>query len=646
MGKRSKQPILAILLGLLVSFSASSQVRLPRLVSDGMVLQRGAQVKIWGWSAKNEEISLKFREKLYRTTASDEGEWRVLLPASRAGGPYTIEIQASNHITISDVMVGDVWICAGQSNMELPVSRVSPIYASEIAESENPNIREFAVPQRYDFNTPQKDLVSGAWKKANPQNVLRFSAVAYFFARELYARYKVPIGLVNASLGGAPAEAFMSEDALKEFPKHYAEAQRFKDSSQIIQIEAQDKIRMDAWYAELRESDAAYRDSVKVWFSPEADTTDWKPMNIPGYWADDGLGVVNGVVWFRRNVELPASMAAKPAKLILGRIVDADSVFLNGVFVGTTSYQYPPRRYDVPPGVLKEGKNVLVVRVISNIGKGGFVPDKSYELACDGQSIDLRGSWLYRLGARMAPLAGQTFIRWKPLGLYNAMIAPLLNYSLKGVIWYQGEANTKNPVEYRTLLPALINNWRDKWKQGAFPFLYVQLHNFMEAKPDPSESSWAMLRDAQLRTLSVRNTAMAVAIDIGEWNDIHPLDKKDVGKRLALAAEKVAYGERGVVFSGPTVRSMKIVGNKIVISFAHTGSGLMAKGGELKYFSIAGKDKQFVWAKARIRGNTVEVWNDTITHPLAVRYAWADNPQGANLYNKEGLPASPFRTDK
>jgi sialate O-acetylesterase len=300
----------------------------------------------------------------------------------------------------------------------------------------------------------------------------------------------------------------------------------------------------------------------------------------------------------------------------------------------------------IKPGILKEGKNLITVRVISNEGRGGFVEDKPYALTAGDERIDLKGDWQYCLGADMEPLKGQTFIRWKPMGLYNAMIAPLLNFKIKGVIWYQGESNAGKPAEYKKLFPVLIHNWRKNWKLGDFPFLFVQLPNFMEARKQPAESNWALMREAQLQTLTVSNTAMAVAIDIGEWNDIHPLNKKDVGKRLALAARKAAYGEKDIVSSGPLYKSMKIDGNKIIITFAHTGSGLMTKGDDkLKCFAIAGADKKFVWANAKIEGDKVIVWHDEITSPAAVRYAWADNPEGANLYSKENLPASPFRTD-
>ncbi|MCX6144743.1 MAG: sialate O-acetylesterase [Ignavibacteriales bacterium] len=646
MKSNAKPGLLILILLFLIPLTMISQVRLPRLISDGMVLQRDVPVKLWGWAANHEKISVVFHDSVYQTTANDKGEWTVGLSGLKAGGPFTMTVNASNTLIIKDIMIGDVWVCSGQSNMELPVKRVSWKYETEIAKSENPYIRHFAVPQKYDFNTPKNDFESGKWESANLKSVLNFSAVAYFFAAELYERYHVPIGLINASLGGSPAESWVSEDAIKEFAVHYKEAQRFKDPAVISQIEHQDKVRIDAWYRQLRQKDEGYINLVRPWFEPEVDTAGWSFMKVPGYWAGTKLVAVNGVVWFRKEFDVPSSMVGQPALLILGRIVDADSVFVNGVFVGTTSYQYPPRRYDIPLNVLREGRNTIVVRVISNIGNGGFVPDKSYEILSAGQTIDLKGNWHFRLGAVMEPLASQTFIRWKPIGLYNAMLSPLLNYTIKGVAWYQGESNAERPLEYRELFPALIRNWRTKWNQGDFPFLFVQLPNFMETKDQPSESNWALLREAQLRTLSVPRTGMAVAIDIGEWNDIHPLNKKDVGKRLALAAEKVAYGDDAVVSSGPIYQSMKIDGNKIVLAFTSTGSGLKARGGDLKSFAIAGADKRFVWATAKIEGNTVVVWNENISEPMYVRYAWADNPAGANLYNKEGLPASPFRTDQ
>jgi sialate O-acetylesterase len=630
-----------------VSIVSFGQIKLPKLISDGMILQRNTPVKIWGWAAKNEKVSVRFIDSTYTTIASEDGKWNVQLKKYKEGGPYEMVIKGSNLIAIHNIMIGDVWLCSGQSNMELPMRRVSPIYKEEITNSENYYIRHFAVPQKYNFNIALEDLNGGNWKSANPETVLDFSAVAYFFAKELYAKYRVPIGLINASLGGSPAQAWISEESLKKFPDYYNEAQKFKDSSLIKKIESEDNDWIQAWYALSKERDEGYKDSKKLWSDPNLATADWATMKIPGYWADDELGFVNGIVWFRKKINVPSSLVGKPALLILGRIVDADSVFINGSFVGTTSYQYPPRRYNIPPTLLKEGENTIVIRVINNSGRGGFVPDKEYVIETENQKINLIGEWQFRLGAKMDPLASQTFIRWKPLGLYNGMIAPLLNYKIKGAIWYQGESNANRPVEYKELLSTLIYDWRYKWQQGNIPFLLVQLPNFMEAKPEPSESNWALFRESQLKTLSVANTGLVVAIDIGEWNDIHPLNKKDVGNRLALAAEKIAYGDKRIVHSGPIYKSMKVSGNKIVLTFSSIGSGLIAKdGGELKCFAIAGADKKFVWANAKIENNKVIVWSDSVNKPVAVRYAWADNPEGANLFNKEKLPASPFRTDK
>ncbi len=635
----------AVLFFVLISFQfAVSQVRLPRLISDGMVLQRDSDVKIWGWAGDGEQITVDFNGKTYTVTAEADGQWAVRLGEMSAGGPYTMEICAENHITLNDIMIGDVWVCSGQSNMELPMERVKYRYPDVIAQSDNPAIRQFFVPRVYDFKKPQGDFPSGSWEPANPKTVLKFTAAGYFFAKELYEKHHVPIGLINAGLGGSPAQAWMSEDALKAFPDYLETAKKFRDEVYLNAIVEKDEAASNAWYTQLSQRDKGL---AEEWFTPGYDASDWATMKIPGYWTDRGLGRVTGVVWFRKEIDVPASMTNKPAKLWLGRIVDADQTYINGKRVGEITYEWPPRIYDIASDLLTPGKNIIVVRLINNSsGRGGFVPEKSYKLTAAGQTIDLTGQWQYKVGAATEPLLPKTFIQWQPMGLYNAMIAPLLNCRIKGVIWYQGESNTSKPGEYQRLFSAMITNWRDKWGQSDFPFLYVQLANFMEAKDEPSESNWAELREAQLQTLTVPNTGMVVTIDIGEGNDIHPLNKEDVGKRLARAAGKIAYGEKDIVCSGPLYESMRIDGNKVILSFTHIGGGLVAEGGKLQSFAIAGPDKKFVWAKAQIDDDHVVVWNEAVDMPTAVRYAWADNPEGANLYNKEGLPASPFRTDR
>jgi sialate O-acetylesterase len=638
-----KYPLAVIVsICLLLAENSYCQIQLPRLISDGAVLQRERPLPLWGWTSPNESVTLTLGENSYNTRADAEGNWKIELPAQRAGGPHELHFIGANEIVIKNILFGDVWICSGQSNMELSMERVKEKYPDVIANANNPNIREFLVADKYDFKKEHDDLDAGSWIPATSQSVLNFSAVAYFFANELYAKYQVPIGLINAALGGSPAEAWMSEDALKKFPEAYTEMQRFKDDNLIKEIEQRDQQNSRAWYRDLNNTDTG----ISKWHAPDWDDSGWEEMAVPGYWADGRLGNVNGSVWFRKKINIPASMTGKSGSLWIGSIVDADSVFVNGKFVGTTSYQYPPRRYSFGEDVLKPGENIISVRVINNAGRGGFVLDKPYFLAVGSDTIDLKGVWKYKQGSVMPATESQTFIRWKPGGLYNRMISPLLPYKIKGVIWYQGESNTGNPKRYKEVFPALINNWREKWNQGDFPFLFVQLTNFMEPKFEPGESQWAATRQAQLETLSLPNTGMAVAIDVGEWNDIHPLNKEDIGKRLALVAQRIAYGDNHDVHLGPVYQSHKIKKNKIILTFTHTGSGLVAKdGGKLRQFSIAGADKKFVWANAAIKGNTVVVWSDQVKKPVVVRYAWADNPQGANLYNTEGLPASPFTTD-
>ena len=618
-----------------------SQIKLPRLISDGMILQRDIPVKIWGWASANEKIEITFNKKKFQTITSQDGNWNITLPSQKAGGPYEMTLTASNTIVVKNILFGDVWLCSGQSNMELPMERVRDKYKEIVEKADNSKIRQFLVPDQYDFSKENVDFSSGEWSAVNPKNILKFSAVAYFFANEIYTKYKIPIGIINSALGGSPAESWISAEAIKKFPEYEQEYQKFKDGTLGAQIEANDRKISNDWYKTVNIQDEGLKNN---WVQPDLEDSNWEKINIPGYWANTSLGNTNGSVWFRKEIDLK-NFKSKTAKLILGRIVDADSVYVNGNFVGTTSYMYPPRIYSFDSKFLKEGKNEIAIRIINNSGKGGFVEDKSYELILENETIDLKGSWKYKLGTKMLPLPSQTFIRWKPVGLYNSMIAPLKNYGIKGVLWYQGESNTKKPEEYAALIATLISNWRTEWKQGDFPFLYVQLPNYMQPKTEPTESNWAVLRQQQKNILKVPNTAMAIAIDLGEWNDIHPLNKYDVGKRLALQAQKIAYGEKKIVSSGPLFNAMERKNNQLILSFTDIGSGLTTKNNtSLKGFEIAGKDGKFVWATANIEGNKIKVWNENIPEPYKVRYAWADNPAEANLYNKEDLPASPFES--
>jgi sialate O-acetylesterase len=631
---------------LFVTPAAKAQVKLPQLIRDSMVLQRDTEINIWGWASKDEKITVSFNQKKYTTSATTSGKWKMVLSSMKAGGPYTMIISGKNKITLKEILIGDVWFCSGQSNMVHQMNIHDVTYAKDIATANYPQIRQFLIPTLTSLQGVKDNLPTGFWKAAVSEEVRPFSAVAFFFAKKIYEQYHIPIGIINASVGGTPIEAWTSEEGLKEFPPLINTIQKNKDSAYVNSI---NRNATAGNTGRPLQKDFGMT-GEKKWYDVSYISKGWQDINIPGYWEDQGIKDLNGVVWYRKEIDLPASMAGIAAKVFLGRIIDADMLYINGVQVGNTTYQYPQRRYNVPANLLKAGKNIFTIRVTNNAGKGGFVPGKPYCLFAGKDTIDLKGTWQYKVGEVFVPVAtvanAGIVAQNQPAALYNAMIAPAINYTIKGFLWYQGETNSSRAAEYVKLQPAQIFDWRNKWQQEDIPFLYVQLPNYMDANYIPAESQWAELREAQLQSLSVTNTAMAVAIDLGEWNDIHPDNKKDVGERLALAAKKMAYND-SIVYSGPIYRSSKIEGNKIIISFNHTGSGLVTSDGEaLSEFAIAGADKKFVWAKAKIEGDKVIVWNDDISNPMFVRYAWADNPVHPNLYNNEGLPASPFRTGK
>lgn len=632
-------------ISIITSMTVAAQVTLPAIIRDSMILQRDAKVNIWGWASAGEKVQVKFKGKTYKAAADKNGDWKMQLPATKAGGPYTIEISGKNKISLKEILFGDVWFCSGQSNMVHQLNIHDVTYAREIAEANDPQIRQFWIPTKTNLEGPQKNVQGAYWKAAVGEDVRPFSAVAYFFAKKLYEQYKIPIGIINASVGGTPIAAWTSEEGLTDFASLQTDITKNKDTGYINSMN--------------RRAANALRPAIPAdegltaptkWYEAAYDAKGWRNINVPGYWEDQGIKDLNGAVWFRKEIYIPASMTGKTARVFLGRIVDADELYINGKKIGNTTYMYPQRRYAVASDVLQPGKNIFVVRVTNNSGKGGFVPDKPYYIFSGTDTVDLKGTWQYKVGMVFKPTPGNGFAGGinaggQPTALYNAMVAPFIQYNIKGICWYQGETDSGQPKEYAQLLPALIKDWRNKWKQESLPFLYVQLPGFMEYNYLPTESNWAMLRESQLKTLSVPNTAMVVAIDLGEWNDIHPDNKKDVGERLALAALKTTYKE-DIIYSGPLFKAATIEGNKIIVEFTNTGSGLVTNDGNAPGdFAIAGADKKFVWAKASIEGNKIMVWSDEVAKPLYARYAWADNPVNANLYNKEGLPASPFRTD-
>nr|WP_294948321.1 sialate O-acetylesterase [uncultured Mucilaginibacter sp.] len=646
--------LLGIYFGIIVLLSPLSHVyatiRLPRLVSDGMVLQRDTEIKIWGWGSPAEPVKVKFNGRTLKSLVGNDGKWAFIFPKMKAGGPYQMEILGSNHILLKDILIGDVWFCSGQSNMTIKMERVKEKYPEEITTADFPFIRYFFVATNSDAVSVHDDYLPGHWVPTTQKNILDIGAVAYFFAKQLYTKYHVPIGLINSSVGGTPIQAWINEGGIKDIGTFSQRLAQIRDTAFIANV-AKERLRVAPATRASQPDDKGLAGGLK-WFDPLYVPTNWHKFWLPGYWADQGVKGLNGVVWFRKEVNIPNEMAGKAAKLFLGRIVDADETYVNGRLVGKITYQYPPRRYEIPAGLLKAGKNLIAVRIVNTSGKGGFVPDKRYELTDGTTVIDLRGDWLYQVGSAYQinkPLPGDSepfSAQNEPTGLYNTMIAPAVNYPVKGFLWYQGETNVGSK-NYNELLTALIKNWRADWKSDSLPFFVVQLPNFGEVQYLPAESDWAEIREAQLQALALKKTAVVVTIDAGEWNDLHPLNKKVVGERLAIAAESIAYSDPQITISGgPIFQSAAINGNKITLNFLNVGTGLVSKDGEpLSQFAVAGEDKRFVWAVAEIVGDRVVVSSPVIAHPVYVRYAWSDNPEGANLYNREGLPASPFRTD-
>lgn len=615
------------LLGIALLLAMGSQpvmakVRLPKLVSDKMVLQRDTDLKIWGWADAGEKVTVRLQGNYYETEADKNGNWEVTLPPQQAGGPYLLEV---NEIVIRDVLVGDVWLCSGQSNQETPIHRLTEMFP-EINVSNNHMIRHYKVPTQDIKETLAEEIAGNAvWHSGVASEVMNWTALAYFYAQEAYAKTKVPQGMLVSSLGGSAIESWVSQEHLKEFPRLVLDKEALEQMNQASKDQGEGKWNQLNW-----------------------DDSDWKTMQMPGTWRENGVNV-RGTVWLRKDFEIPEAMEGRHARLAMGTLVHNDAVFVNGVYVGSTGYEYPPRRYQIPAGVLRKGKNTIAVRLNAPAGNGEFIKDKPYKIIGDAAEIDLTGTWKYKVGLDLAEVSkyAERLKNRQSVGsgLYNGMIYPIRHYRVKGAIWYQGESNAGRSHEYGALMSALITNWRELWQKPELPFLLVQLPNFMEKHEKPTDSGWARIREAQLNTFKTTpNTALAVTYDVGEWNDIHPLNKKAVAQRLFLGARKVVYGEK-VTHSGPVYKDMKIEGDKIVIFFTETGRGLMAKGGTLKHFAIAGEDKQFVWAEAVIRGNKVVVSSKSVKNPVAVRYAWSDNPDEANLCNKEGLLASPFRTD-
>ena len=621
-------------------FSASAKVTLPHIFSDNMVLQRKMPIHIWGSADAKEIVYVTLNGISQSATTDRAGKWEVLLPAMEAGGPFTVQVKGKeNEILLENVLIGDVWLCSGQSNMEFSL-RGSTNAREAIRYSDNKHIRLFTVPKNKQIAI-EDDLSGGNWEECNPLTTPDFSAVAYYFGEALQKEVDVPIGLINSSWGGTDIETWTSWESAMANPAYMM--YEGKSLEQAIGYSSSD---LERYNQALRIDDEGIR---KRWYSSEYEISDLKVSELPSVW-DGELADEDGIVWFYKDVVLPQTVSGLSAVLSLGTVDDRDVTFVNGIKVGSTNNWFFNRKYALNPGVLKPGRNRIAVKVIDMEVKGGFTGKaKDFYLEVGGERYSLVGEWHYQPSVLTSHYGlgnqGSGPNAFSSL-LYNGMIAPLVGYNLKGVIWYQGENNTNRAYAYRSLFPLMIKDWRKQWGYN-FPFIWVQLANFMSVDARPKESEWAELREAQNMALSLPATGQVVITDLGEAGDIHPKNKKDVGLRLAANALQVAYG-RDTIAAGPVYRSMKQISGKIILSFDNIGNGLKAKGdkyGYLNGFAIAGDDRKFVWAKAYIEDNKVVVFNESLKHPVAVRYGWGNNPNDMNLVNSAGYLASPFRTD-
>jgi sialate O-acetylesterase len=635
----------------------AQKISMPAFFSSNMVLQREKPVVFRGSAPPKASFAVTFNGRKQKVKADAKGEWRVQYPAMEAGGPYTFTVHADSSYTFTDILIGDVWICSGQSNMEWPVLKA--LNASyEIRHADYPQVRSFTVARKV-ASSPLHNTAPASWQVCTPQEAAAFTAVGYFFARELYQQLNVPIGIIHSSWGGTSIEAWTSLEALHQHADFRGKVDTFRlavKQQRSVEVLERENIAANAKHWEtLQKRDPGFTES---WYRTKQNSGDWRKFAAPDFGEDHAFVKYAGSIWLRKTFRLTKDIATRDLVLNLETLNDYDITYCNGIEIGRNITWAPARRiYIVPKAVLKAGENTIVMRLDHQPGNGLFRTHDSadlrlYELiqSDDAVAIPLDGAWEYRFGLPaneyppkpiMFPLTSHTGV------LYNGMIAPLSGLAIKGFAWYQGETNAGRAYQYRSLLPLMINDWRTQFKQGNVPFLIVQTSAHGKLTEEPVDNTWAELREAQAMALALPNTAVAVSHDVGDPYDVHPAQKQAVGKRLALEALKVAYG-RSDIYTSPRYQSSEVKGDTVVIYFTNA-KGLQARGTKLKGFAIAGPDKKFVWGDAIIRGNnTVHVYSKEIQKPVAVRYAWAGSPvesNGANLYSIDGFPAMSFRTD-
>jgi len=710
------------------------------LIGNGMVIQRGVPVPVWGEAAPGARVSVKFLGRVFRAKSGADGRWRFSLPAQPAGGPHALSVSSSGEKRLfSGIFFGDVWVCSGQSNMEMPMQRLRDDFPEEWEAPASPLIRQFKVPQEWEFSGPRQDLSGGSWTEASAATLGEFSGTAWFFAKEMAEKRGVPIGLVLAAWGGTPVEAWMSGEALAAFPEKAALCRKYADSSLCASIARQNAAAIKVWSDALAIGD---RGLVEKWHKPQEALSQWGKIALPGVFSKAGLDKFYGAVWLRKQVDVGADFAARDSMLWLGTIADSDTAYVNGVEVGGTGYRYPPRKYAVPAGLLREGKNWITLRVVCSADGGGVTEGKDLRLFSGLESIDLDGTWEYRVGMRVAkPCPEMVFFQRVPMGLFNAMISPLLGLPCRGILWYQGESNEPNASEYAALFAAHIADWQAKWRAacgcdlagdagasgaaeaasavgaggaisaadasgagkaagaggaasaadasgagkaagasgaicaadasgtgsaanataadtasaadagaadsdgfdrpfGIVPFIFAQLPIFGAPEDNSEASSWAALREAQCSALALPGTGMAAALELGEWNDLHPVDKQGVGRRLALAAERLLFGGKNTA-PGPMLKSAELKGGRLRLAFDNCGKGLVAR--QEPFVTIVANGQRHRLPAEIAGADSLSVDVSSVQAPEKVLYAWANNPRDRHLFNSEGLPVIPFR---
>lgn len=637
--------VVSTFLMLLSCKKESSFLKVHQLFTDNMVLQRQVGIPVWGKAMPGTKIKVGLNGASSETITKKDSSWTVKLSPQKAGGPYELAVKTDDTLlTFKNVLIGDVWVCSGQSNMEWPLENVLNV-TEEVKSSDLKNIRVFDVPHIISNQLKTQLPDSLKWNVCSPETMAKFSAVGYFYGKYLTEQLNVPIGLISSNWGGTNVEAWMSEAAMRKFPRHGQILDKLQELP-LSKMRKDSALAIEKW---LRKVDSFDVGMAKEWYKPNQHWADSQSMVLPGIVESLNIKNDNGIFWFKKVFRLTKEESENKIDISLGMVDDEDITFLNGNKIGEIFQSNIPRSYTVQKQDLIEGENVLVVRLKDKGWRGGIrsSPESIYVKTVN-RSIPLYGKWDLKYGTPELPLIPKDISPNNyPTTLFKGMINPLMPYKIKGVIWYQGESNANRAFEYGTLFPEMIKDWRKHWGSGEFPFYFVQLANYMSKKPQPSESNWAELRESQVKALALKNTGMAVTIDIGETDNIHPKNKQDVGKRLAVNVLKNVY-KKNVVGAGPMYKDYKILEGKIKISFATNGSPIQktALNESLNAFQIAGANQKFVWANAIVTSDsTVIVSSPKVKHPKAVRYAWSDNPGEINFYNSEGLPASPFRTD-